>query len=157
MNLIFKLITGCFSLLLINSCESHEKKADDAFDQFKEEKQLIHDTEMRKNEIVPNVVKETVIKKNENPDDWTKLKNEIEKRIQVNENSIKRIKNNTATDSKMLKRITRLEDDNNNLKKLIDEYIIDMKLKLEQFKTKINQDTQELETELKDLTISNKK
>ncbi len=157
MNLIFKLITGCFSFLLISSCESHEKKADDAFDQFKEEKQLIHDTEMRKNEIVPNVVKETVIKKNENLDDWTKLKNEIEKRIQVNENLIKRIKNNTATDSKMLKRITRLEDDNNNLKKLIDEYIIDMKLKLEQFKTKINQDTQELETELKDLTISNKK
>lgn len=157
MNLIFKIIPCCFLMILISSCESHEKKADDAFDQFKEEKKLIHDTEILTTEIKPDIKNEVTIKKNESTDDWTKLKNEIDKRIKINEYSIKHIKNSSTTDSKILKKLTRLEDENNALKKQIDEYIIDMKLKLEQFKTKIDKDTQELEVELKELTALNKK
>ena len=58
MNLIFNLITGCVSIILITSCESHEKKADDAFDQFKQEKKLLHDTEILTSEIIPTIKKE---------------------------------------------------------------------------------------------------
>lgn len=157
MNLKFKLIPYCFFMILISSCESHEKKADDAFDQFKEEKKLIHDSETLTIEIKPDIKNEITSKKTENTDDWTKLKNEIDKRIKGNENSIKHIKNSASTDSKILKKLTRLEDENNDLKKQIDEYIIDMKLKLEQFKTKIDKDTGELEVELKALEDVDKK
>ncbi|MDO8999645.1 MAG: hypothetical protein Q7W45_07770 [Bacteroidota bacterium] len=157
MNLMLKLITGSFIILLIFSCESHEKKADDAFDQFKEEKKILHDSEILTNEIIPAEKKEITVKKVDKTDDWTKLKNEIDKRTQTIENSISRIKSDGATDSKTLKKLTYLEDENNKLKKQLDEYIISMKLKLEQFKTKIIQDTQDLEAELKVVVISNKK
>ena len=57
----------------------------------------------------------------------------------------------------MSKKIARLEDDNNDLKKQMVVYNEEVKLKWEKYREKMKQDLNEIDIELKDLASNNKK
>lgn len=157
-NFFSRIVTVCFSVMILVSCESHEQEKDNAFEQVKEEKMTANEN------ISDSVIKEIVEEpkklgsamKNENPDEWTKFKIDTEKKIRTNENKIKEIKGIPNADSKLLRTILSLEKDNNDLRKQMDEYHEEMKMKWENFKTKINHDVNEIGIELKDIKINNK-
>lgn len=150
--------TSCVIALILNSCESHEQKADDAFDAFKIKKAIIKDSVIiinnNTNQEPPKT--EIVIKK-EIVDEWTKFKIDIENKIIANDKKIKEIKSIPNLSAKLLRKVKGLEKDNNDLRRQIDEYKEEVKVKWEQFKTDINHGTDEISIELKDLIINNKK
>ncbi|OFY84766.1 MAG: hypothetical protein A3F72_05775 [Bacteroidetes bacterium RIFCSPLOWO2_12_FULL_35_15] len=144
--------------MILVSCESHEQNTDNAFEQVKEEKMISNenDSDSVIKEIIEEPKKLESAMKNENPDEWTKFKIETEKKIRANENKIKEIKGIPNADSKLLRTIISLEKDNNDLRKQMDEYYEEMKVKWENFKTKINHNINEIGIQLKDIKINNK-
>lgn len=158
-NFTSRLVTACFSLMILASCESHEQKADDAFERVKEEKMEPQpkDSNVTSKEIIQTSKKITTIKKIENLDEWSKFKAETEKKILVNENQIKEIKDTPSLNAKSLRKVTRLEKENNDLRKQMDEYREEAKMTWEKFKAKMDHSVNEIDIELKDLTVNNKK
>ena len=155
-NLNFTIITGCLLIMGLVSCESHEQKADEAFDMVKEEKKLTKDTPLTIQDITVEEKKPEVIKEKEHLSDWDKFKSETEKKIQLNESLIKEIKGKPNANSKLLKNMISLEKDNNDLRKNMDQYKEEVKVMWENFKTKMNHDVNEIEIELKDIKLNNK-
>ncbi len=141
----------------LSSCESHEQKADDAFDIVKQERMFPKDSIHAKEEIIEEAKKTEVVKKKENQDEWTKFRTDMEKRIALNEIKIKEIKNTPNATSKLLKKVANLEKDNNDLREEMEEYYQDMKAKWENFKLKLNHDANDVDLELKALVVNNKK
>jgi len=144
----------CFYLFILVSCESHEQKADDAFDIVKAEKLRIKDTIVIENKIPETSTKVFSVKEIES--DWSKFKNEIEKKIFLNENIIKEIKSNPNVNAKLLKKVTSLEQDNNELRKKMDQYKEEVEVMWENFKTEINHSVNDIGIELKDITVNTK-
>lgn len=157
-NFISRIVAVCFSVMILVSCESHEQESDDAFEQVKEEKMIsnenVSDSVIKEIIEEPKILKSAM--KNENLDEWTKFKIETEKKIRTNENKIKEIKGIPNADSKLIRTLISLEKDNNDLRKQMDEYHEEMKVKWENFKTKINHDINKIGIELKDIKINNK-
>jgi hypothetical protein len=141
--------------MVLVACESHEQKADDAFENVKEKKAMMKDSVTK--ELVPDSVKTEPLKEIERPDEWTQFKTETEKKIASNEIKIKKIKSIHNANAKLMKQVMSLEKDNNELRKEMDVYKEEVKVMWENFKTKINHDVNEISIELKDLTINNKK
>lgn len=156
-NFILIFLVGYFFVISLFSCTSHEQKADDAFDHVKEEKMLVIDNTKTINDISIDQKKAAVVEKNNNQDEWTRYKIEMGKKILSNENKIKEIKAMPNSSAKLRRNIASLEKDNNDLKRGMEEYKEEMKVKWENFKTKMNYDVNEIGIELKDLTIKNKK
>ncbi|MEK6614486.1 MAG: hypothetical protein AABZ32_00010 [Bacteroidota bacterium] len=151
------IISGFFSALILTSCESHEQKADDAFENYKNEKMKLNDSDIIANALVQESNKTEFVKKNENVDDWTKFKIATEKKIRLNENKIKEIKVIPNENSKLLSKVERLEKNNNDLRSQMDQYNEEAKIKLEKFKESINQDVNDINVELKAITANDKK
>ena len=143
------IITACLSIMALVSCESHEQKADEAFESFKEEKMNSKDS------II--IYKDTASKKSENTDEWSKFKIETEKKIASNEKMIRDIRNIQNASASLLKKIAGIEKENNDFKRQMDEYKEDIKVKWENFKGTMNHDVDKIGIELKDITIKNKK
>ncbi|MDP1745763.1 MAG: hypothetical protein Q8L90_09310, partial [Bacteroidota bacterium] len=108
-------------------------------------------------EITKVPTKVEVVIKNESVDEWKKFKFETEKKILVNENKIKEIKGIPDSNTKLYRQVTTLEKNNNDLRKQMDEYNEEMKVKWESFKVKINHDVKEIGIELQDIQVNNKK
>ena len=153
----FILIIGCSLLTGVISCESHEQKADEAFDIVKKEKKSTNDTLLTIEDITAEEKKPEVIKEKEHLTDWDKFKLETEKKIMINEDIIKEIKAKPKASSKLLKTMTSLEKDNNDLRKNMDQYKEEAKVMWENFKTKMNHDVNEIHIELKDIKLNNVK
>lgn len=157
-NFISRIVAICTSAMILVSCQSHEQEPDQAFEQVKEEKMFSNKNDS--DSIIKKIIKEPKklesALKNENLDEWTTFKMETEKKIRSNENKIKEIKSTPNTDSKLLRAVINLEKDNNDLRKQMDEYKEEMKVKWENFKTKMNHDINEIGIELKDIKINNK-
>lgn len=151
------LLSGLFMVLFFTSCESHERKVDDAFERVKEAKKDFIDTAaICINENKSEKIK--VIYKNEITDAWALFKNETENKIKQSENKIKELKerrNHSENKSKFDKQIIRLEQKNNDLRKKMNDYNEEVKAKWENFKVEMNHDIDEIEIELKDVTINN--
>ena len=156
-NFISKIVTACFSIMIFVSCKSHEQKADGAFEIVKQEKLLSKDSNVISKEIIEEPKKAEPVKKIETQDEWTKFKMETEKKILSNEKKIKEIKVIPNADAKLLRKITSLEKDNNDLRRQLDQYSEDVKVKWENFKATMNHDVNEIDIELKDIKINNKK
>ncbi len=156
-NFISIIIAGFFSATMLISCESHEQKADEAFELVKEEKMLSNDVNIDTLVVIQESSKIDQVKKNESPDEWTLFKIETEKKIFLNENKIKGIKGIPNTDTKFFRKVASLEKDNNDLRRKMDEYKGEEKARWENFKTMLNHDVNEIAIELKDITINNKK
>ena len=150
------IITSYILVTVLTACESHEQKADDAFENVKEQKIKMGDTLSTLKESTPSSIKTEPSKKAEHQDEWTKFKTETENKIVANEIKIKKIKGIPNANAKLMKQVMSLEKDNNDLKKEMDEYREEVKVMWENFKTKINHDVNEISIELKDLTINNK-
>lgn len=148
-------ILSCFCGILVISCESHEQKADHAFELVKEEKMMFPDSANIDQEIIEEPTKVAFVKKNETLDEWNIFRVEVEKKIRTNELAIKEIKNMSNADLKLLKKMTSIEQDNNDVIKKMDEYKEEEKVRWENFKTTINHNTQEISIELKDIKLNN--
>lgn len=156
-NFITLIIAGLFSATILISCESHEQKADDAFELVKEEKMLSSDINIDSPIVIQESIKTDLVKKNDSPDEWTLFKVETEKKIFSNESKIKEIKGIPNADTKLFRRVASLEKDNNDLRIKMDEYKGEEKARWENFKTMVNHDANEIGIELKDIKINNKK
>lgn len=150
-------IKACFVLIILASCESHDQKHNDAFDRFKKEKMTSTDSIENIKEISKIENKTEPLKTTENTDEWVKFKNETEKKILANENKIKRIKQTPEANVRLFKKIIRLEKDNDDLRLQLKVYEEEVKVNLEKFKEKINLKAKEIDTKLKDISISEKK
>ena len=155
----FILIIGCSLLTGVVSCESHEQKADEAFEMVKEEKKLTKDTLLTIQDITVEEKKTDVVKEKEKEHltEWDKFKSGTEKKILLNEDLIKEIKGKSNANAKLLKTMVSLEKDNNDLRKNMDQYKEEVKVMWENFKTKINHDVNEIHIELKDIKLNNVK
>lgn len=152
-----EIASGCICLMFFSYCTQHEKKADDAFDRLKKEKLLTKDSVIITEEPVPEPKKISVVKKVESPDEWTKFKIATESKITANENKIKELKGVPNYSGKLLKKIATIEKHNNDLRKQLDVYNEDVKVMWENFKAKMSHDVNEIDIDLKDLTINNHK
>ncbi|MDP1725247.1 MAG: hypothetical protein Q8M15_00585 [Bacteroidota bacterium] len=150
-------VCGWVVVFVFTSCESHERKVDDAFERVKEAKRDFIDTAaICVNENKPG--KTRVIIKNEITDAWALFRSETENKIKLSENKIKELKerrNNSENKAKFDKQINRLEQKNNDLRKKMNDYNEEVKSKWENFKVEMNHDIDEIEIELKDVTINN--
>lgn len=164
-----KCTAACLSAILFIACESHEQKADDAFERVKEEKQIDQDSggadvvmqqpiiqEVKIPEAASLEVKKPDIKVIYQ-DDWAKFRAETEKKILINEGKIKVIKSTPGTSAKMLEELSSKEKDYNDLRRKLDEYSEEMKEALGKFKVKMNHEVNEISIDLNDLTVNNKK
>jgi len=148
------------SLLVLSSCESHEKKVDDAYERVKESKKNFRDTVRTVVNTEKPAEKIKVVLKNETVDEWTLFKTEIDNKIIESENKIRELiqkRNASDNKSKFDRQITRLEQKNNDLRKRMNDYHEEVKVKWEKFKVGMHHDIDAIGIELKDVTINNKK
>ena len=157
LNCIQKIVIGCLSVMILASCGSHEQKGDDAFERVKEKRMLSKDSNFIPKIIIQEPKKPVLEKKKENPDEWTKYKYEIEKKINTNENKIKEIRELPNVNANLLRKVTNLEKTNNDLRMKMDEYNEAEKVKWEKFKVSMNHSVNEIGIELKSMKIDNKK
>ncbi len=153
---VTQLIIILVLLLSLVSCESHEQKTDVAFENFKEGKlsqkedvAIPEDTSEKRAVIIKTPIK--VQKTTEGENDWTKFKCEIEKKIIKNEIQINEIKAKANLTTKELKKASSLEKENNDIRRKMDEFKEDEKMKWEKFKLTIDQDVNDINVELKDI------
>ena len=142
------IITCWLSVIIISSCGSHVKKPDDAFDLVKKERMMSNDSGFVSKEIIQESMKTEQVKKTEVLDEWTKFKLETEKKIRLNENKIKKIRDLSDINGSLRKKLTKLEKDNNNLKSRMDEYNEEVKAKWEMFKASMSHNANEIGIEL---------
>jgi hypothetical protein len=147
------IILCSFNLMILVSCESHDKKTDDAFEHIKKEKNTPKDSI----KIIKESPKVTLVKRNENPNEWTIFKVETEKKILFNETKIKEIKNIPNADASLNRKVMSVEKNNRDLKRQLEKYQEEEKVKWEKFKLKMNQDMNEIDFALKDMIINGKK
>ena len=157
-NSIFKIITICFAILILDSCESHVKKADDDFSLYKENKKQHKEIVPITKEITPEpkkIVQEPKKmhqeKISENLDVWTTFKKLTIEKISANETEIDKLRNSPTTTAKVLKKVSALENENNDFRRQMDEYNEKMKVSFENFKTAINHHVDEIDIKLKDI------
>jgi hypothetical protein len=152
---IFKLknFSYLFITLTLLSCESHEQKADEAFEKVKAEKSMPMDTVFIEKEFIAEPKKAKEMVKNEVQDEWLKFKTETEKKIIVNEILIKQIKNTPNLSVKLIRKLLRLEKDNDDIRNQMEEYQIKLKEVWSDFKLKTIANVANIDAELKDLRV----
>lgn len=150
-------IKTCLVIIIFASCESHEQRSNDAFDRFKEEKMTAKDCVLITPDEPKEIIKAVPLKLNESPDEWTKFKNETEKKIVLNENKIKKIKQTPEANIKLFKKIVHLEKENDDLKIQLKKYEEEVKINLEKFKEKIQGEVSDLDIKLKDIVESERR
>lgn len=156
-NIISTIITGGLFIILITSCGSRVQKPDDAFDLVKKERMMSVDSSFVSKEVIQASMKTEPVKKIETPDEWTIFRLETEKKIRLNENQIKKIKELPDVNANSRRKLSKLEKDNNNLKSMLDEYNDEVKAKWEMFKVSINHSANEIGIELNALKTNIKK
>lgn len=156
-NIIKLTITCCFLAFIAPSCQSHKQKPDDAFDLVKKDRMLSGDSSFVSAEVIQESLKTEPVKKIETQDEWTKFKNEMEKKIHQNENKIKEINGLPDAKAGLLRKVANLEKDNNDLKLRMDEYKEEVKVKWEMFQASMNHNVKEIDIELNTLKTDNKK
>ncbi len=156
-NIISTIITGGLFIILITSCGSRVQKPDDAFDLVKKERMMSVDSSFVSKEVIQASMKTEPVKKIETPDEWTIFRLETEKKIRLNENQIKKIKELPDVNANSRRKLSKLEKDNNNLKSMLDEYNDEVKAKWEMFKVSINHSANEIGIELNALKTDIKK
>jgi|GEM_PF-2361630 len=149
MNQLPILYKSVIAIVLLASCESHEQKSDEAFNQFKVEKTTIKDSIYVYKDTTTSVEKNQPLKKHEKIDEDVKFRKGLENSVHTNELVIKKLKATPNMNIKILKKIVHLEEVNNNLIKQLNEYDEEAKKNRTSFEEKINQEVSELEVNLK--------
>jgi hypothetical protein len=155
-NFISLCIKVCLLIILV-SCESQEQKSNEAFDQFKEEKLMLKDCVLTNTDTFQRMKASLPVKVNECENEWTKFSCEIENKIILNENKIKKLKQTPNADIKLFKKIVRLEKDNDELNTQLNEYEKEVKENLKKFKEKVDLKLNDIDTQLKDISVKEKR
>lgn len=135
-------------------CESHEPKVKDDFEEYKQDKQLATDSDsITKQAEFIKLKTESVIAK-ESTDEWVVFTILMEKKLQSNTGKIKSIRADKNASVKTLSRANRLEGDNADIRKKMDEYNADAKERMKSFSEKMKTDADAIQTELKELSSS---
>ena len=138
-------VVTTFFVIFLNSCESHEQKSAEAFEEVKKTKQELTDT------LIPAPPSIEPAKDKKIPDEWEVFSLTIEETIRKNERKIKEAKGIPNQNGKILGDIVRLEKSNNDLKVRMDEYHEDSKVRWEKFKAGMFKDAETLTLSLKNL------
>ena len=154
MNSNLPIIISFLSIIALISCDSGQPKPDTAFESFKENKLMIKGSDSTDKVIIKNPKKSD---QEQNPDDWTKFKAEMERKIIKNEHTIKEIKGIPNGNTELYRKASRIEKDNNELRKQMDDYHKKMQVGVENFKATMYQDMAKISVALKDLAVNNKK
>lgn len=149
MNQLSIFYKSVLAIVLLASCESHEQKSDEAFNQFKVEKTTIKDSIYVYRDTTVAVDKNQTPKKHEKIDEDVKFKKSIENSVHTNELVIKKLKATPNMNIKTLKKIVHLEEVNNSLIKQLNDYDKEAKKNRKSFEEKISQEVSELEANLK--------
>lgn len=147
-------------VIFITSCESHEKKVDDAFERVKQSKMNGTDSITTNTNLPVKEPEIKVIVKNELVDEWQLFKNETDLKLNGSDAQIKVLRGKNIkfeNKNKFEKQTKELEQKNNDLRKRMNDYNEERKLVWEKFKLEINHDIDEIGIELKDITINNTK
>ena len=156
-NRIAPVLSTCICLMILTSCESHEQKSDEAFQQVKEKKTMLKDSVGARKEITPETKNADAAVKNTIPDAWAIFKFELERKILANEIKIKQLKGIPNQNAKLLGKVINIEKDNNDLRVQMDAYNAEVKAKWEKFKIQMNTDADGLSKSLKDLAVESAK
>lgn len=162
-NFTLKILLPCFLALAIESCESHEQKADEAFERVKEDKMSIKDTgttipiDTAVRGLAEEPAKPEIVIKTINTDEWSKFRQELDKKILAGETKIKSIKATPNANSDLISDLSSLEKDFNDLRRKMDEYNEEMKVELGKFRVKMNHEVNVIAIELNDKVNKNKK
>ena len=154
MNQLSIFYKSVIAIVLLASCESHEQKSDEAFNQFKDEKIAKKDSIYVYIDTTAAAEKNQRAKKHEKIDEDTKFKKSIENSVHANELVIKKLKATPNLNIKTLKKIVHLEEANNNLLKQLNDYDEEVKKNRKSFEEKINQEVSELEVNLKIINLN---
>lgn len=140
---IFNFATIIF--VCLSACQSHEQKANDAFDNVKESKLHEVDNQPHANvsTIIETPVKTVIIS------DWDKYKIEIETRIVANEIKIRKLKSQEGVEAKLFKKISAVEKENTLLRLQMNEFNSETNNRLLKFKSDMNDQIQSIELEIK--------
>lgn len=152
-NFISISINVCLLIILV-SCESQEQKPNEAFDQFKVEKMMSKDCVLTHVDTFQPLKTSLPLKTNESLDEWSRFKSEIENKISLNENKIKKLKQTPDADIKLFKKIVRFEKENDELKIQLNEYEKEVKENLEKFKEKVDLKLSDITIQLKDISVN---
>lgn len=152
--LILAIIATCLMGLILLSCESHEQKADDAYEQVKEEKFNSKSTITEPGTSQAPIKKKVTVTKVANPDEWVKFKQEIELKIQINEIKIKKFKSIPWVNSKTQRKVIDMEKENNDLRVQMKEFKEEAEDNWKKFKAKTILKVNDISTELMNVEIS---
>jgi exonuclease VII large subunit len=146
------IITALAATTAMVSCESPEKKVDNAEEKVTDAKENLKDAQQ-------NAADEAV--KTASVDEWNMFKSEAELKIKNNKTRIddlktKMNKKGKSMDMEYENRIDSLEQRNLDLQTRMDNYE-HSKTDWESFKTEFNHDMEGLGQALKDVTVNNKK
>ena len=89
------------------SCESHEQKADETFKRFKVEKNIEIDSSIIFKDSIRTLLKLTDVKKIVKVDARTKYQNNLEIKVKANNFTLKQLKEQHQSSSKVLRKILR--------------------------------------------------
>ena len=151
------ILTSCLLVLITTSCGSHKQKPVDAFDLVKKERMMTADSSFVSKEVIQESMKTEPVKKIETPDEWTKFKNGMEKKIRKNENTIKEIEGLPELNASLRRKVTNLKKANSDMRIRMDEYKEEVKTKWEMFQASMNHTINEIDIELNSLKADNKK
>ena len=139
------------AIIVLASCESHEQKVDEAFNEFKNEKMAKKDSVYVYIDTTSIVEKSKTFKKHEKIDEDSKFKKSIENSVHINELTIKKLKAIPNVNIKTLKKIVHLEEINNSLIKQLYDFDEEARNNRKSFEEKIKQQVNELDVDLKTL------
>ncbi len=154
MNQLSIFYKSIIAVIVLASCESHEQKSDEAFNQFKDQKIATKDSVYVNKDTTTAVEKNQSSKKYEKIDEDEKFRKSIENKVHTNELAIKKLKITPNMNIKTLKKIVHLEEVNNNFMKELSDYDEEAKKNRKSFEEKINLEINELEVDLKVLNLN---
>ncbi len=154
MNQLSIFYKSIIAVIVLASCESHEQKSDEAFNQFKDQKIATKDSVYVYKDTTTAVEKNQSSKKYEKIDEDEKFRKSIENKVHTNELAIKKLKITPNMNIKTLKKIVHLEEVNNSFMKELSDYDEEAKKNRKSFEEKINLEINELEVDLKVLNLN---
>lgn len=132
------------------SCESHEQKADETFKRFKVEKNIEIDSSIIFKDSIRTLLKLTDVKKIVKVDARTKYQNNLEIKVKANNFTLKQLKEQHQSSSKVLRKILRLEETNNKLITQLKDFEVADKNNRINFEEKINKELKDLDLNIKE-------
>jgi len=144
-------------LLLNSSCGSSDAQSDVARDFVKQEIVATNDTVVVIDEPSEKSSDKKEKKSNQNENEFSEFKKDIEKRIAMNESKVKNMmKKSKRKSSSFIEKLNLLDQENENLKIEVEEYQLTSASKLERFKLKMYDKVDHLSIELDQLNLQDK-